>query len=105
MTNIEGDCKKMDQNRDWKPMAALVLAGLALFVALSGGRGGRFEVQAPPQQIIVQPAAPAAPAAPAQPGGGTIVLPAVPQQPQMWDDGHGRWGNGHGFPLFVPLFF
>ena len=88
----------MDQNRDWRPIAALVLAGLALFVALGGGRGrDDVQVSAVPQQIIVQPAPPAQSQNPGMPGGA-IVLPAVPSEPV----GHTHpWGHkGGGWYVF-----
>src|SRR6478672_10467344 len=91
----------MDQNRDrdWKPIAALVLAGLALFIALGGSRNDQS--RAVPQQIIVQPAAPsaAAPVAPAVPAAPVITLP------------DSQIGSSHawkgGWPLFAcfPLLF
>jgi hypothetical protein len=87
----------MDQNRDWKPIAALVLAGLALFVALGGSRNDR-EIGVAPQPIIVQPAAPST-------GGVTppvITMPA-PAAPQMPYGAH-HWGGGGGFAL-IPLLF
>ena len=86
----------MDQNRDWKPVAALVLAALALFVALGGARDrGNDQVSAVPQQIIVQPAAPST----GQTGGAVapqIVLPAPPADvTHAW----GGWaGGGPGWP-------
>jgi hypothetical protein len=88
----------MDQNRDWKPIAALILAGLALFVALGGARGyGNDQASAVPQQIIVQPVAPS--------GGVVAPAPAVPAPVAPAQSGHvwGGWGGGHGFPFF-PLF-
>ena len=94
----------MDQNRDWKPLAALILAGLALFVALSGARGyGNDQASAVPQPIIVQPVAPQ--------GGVTAPAPApvAPAPVAPAQSGHfwGGWRGGHGFPFFplIPLLF
>ena|SRR5687767_11886977 len=89
----------MDQNRDWKLIVALALAGLALFVALGGPRGrGDGYVSAPPQQIIVQPVAPT--------GGTTAPVVTVPGTytgvSHAWG-GHGGWGGG--FSIFPLLFF
>ena len=73
----------MDQNRDWRPAVAIILAGLALFVALSGGPGrGNDQASAVPQQIIVQPAAPStgttgATTAPVITVPGALDAPAV----------------------------
>jgi hypothetical protein len=95
----------MDQNKDWKPLVALVLAGLALFIALGGARGrDNGQVSAVPQQIIVQPVAP-----PASQTGGTaapqVILPAPPVDTAH---GWGRWGGAGGgshifliFPLLL----
>src|SRR5262245_61896572 len=87
----------MDQNRDWKPAVALILAGLALFVALGGSRGYGTD-QAAPQPIIVQPAAPVAPAG----GGMTAPVITVPgtqaYAPHAWGGWHG------GLPIFPLLF-
>jgi hypothetical protein len=100
----------MDQNKDWRPMAALVLAGLALFVALSGGRGGdNAQVSAVPQQIIVQPAAPST-----APSGGALAPAPAPVAPAITapgDQGPGtqawRGWRGGGWPIFpiFPLLF
>jgi hypothetical protein len=95
----------MDQDRDWRPIVALVLAGLALFVALGGGRGrDDVQVSAVPQQIIVQPAPPAQSQNPGVPGGA-IVLPAtVPAEAahaHTWGSWRGGWP---AFPLFPLLF-
>lgn len=100
----------MDQNRDWKLIAALILGGLALLVALGGTRGySNQQAAAVPQPIIIAPVAPQ--------GGtsGTTIPPvAVPQAPgvqsggaHMWG-GPGGWrGGGHMFPFFplIPLLF
>jgi hypothetical protein len=91
----------MDNNRDWKPIIALALAGLALFIALGGPRGGNGYPAAAPQQIIVQPAAPS--------GGATAPVVAVPGAytgvAQPW--GGPGWGGGHHHfnPFFPILFF
>jgi hypothetical protein len=94
----------MDQNRDWKPIAALVLAALALFVALSGARGrNNDQVSMLPQQIIVQPAAPSA----GQTGGTTApqaILPAPPTAPTHAWGWAGNGGGGHMFFIFPLLF-
>lgn len=89
----------MDQNRDWRPIAAIVLAGLALFVALSGARGGgNDQVSAVPQQIIIQPGASSGGTA----GGVTVPAPAlaVPQTnvAPAWG---GPAGWHRGFPIFA----
>ncbi|HST05347.1 MAG TPA: hypothetical protein VLQ48_11500 [Chloroflexia bacterium] len=92
----------MDQNRDWKPIAALVLAGLALLVALGGARGYNSQAMMPPQPIIVQPVAPS-PGGTGAPIAPVITAPTAPQQP-----GHAwGWGGGHMFPFFpiIPLLF
>src|SRR5438105_4250736 len=92
----------MDQNRDWRPIAALVLAGLALLVALGGSRGyGNDQVSTAPQQIIVQPVAPStgttAPVAP------VITVPGnQPYATHAWGGWRGGWPI---FPLFPLLFF
>src|SRR6478672_8577126 len=91
----------MDQNRDWKPVAALILAGLALFVALGGTRGyGGDEARGVPQQIIVQPAAPPSGA----PGGTTAPVIGVPVAPQGVAPGLGGWHSGRHFSPFFALF-
>src|SRR5438105_4786756 len=95
----------MDQNKDWKPIAALALAALALLVALGGQRGyGNNPASAVPQPIIVQPAAPST----GSTGGGTapiITMPgAQPYAPQGWGGGAGWRGGWHMFPL-LPLLF
>src|SRR5438876_7581773 len=91
----------MDQNRDWKPLAALVLAGLALLIALGGTRGyGSDQASSVPQQIIVQPAAPST-----GPTGGTTAPVITVPGGQAYDAP--AWGGWHGgrhiFPFF-PLF-
>ena len=95
----------MDQNRDWKPVAALILAGLALLVALGGTRGyDREQVGGVPQQIIVQPAAPQ----PGPAGGATAPVITVPGAQTNPTRGWGGWhGGGHIFPFFplIPLLF
>jgi hypothetical protein len=95
----------MDQNKDWKPVAALVLAGLALFVALSGARGRDNDyVSTVPQQIIVQPAPPAQSQNPGVPGGA-IVLPASVPAEAAHSHTWGAWRGGWpAFPLFPLLF-
>ncbi len=92
----------MDQNRDWKLTAALVLAGLALFVALGGARGhGNDQVSMIPQQIIVQSVAPST----GTTGGTTAPLVTVPGT--QTDAAH-TWGGWRGgwpiFPFFPLLF-
>jgi hypothetical protein len=92
----------MDQNRDWKPIAALVLAGLALFVALGGSRGyGSDQVSPVPQQIIIQPAAPSTGTT-----GGTTAPVTVAPGPQQIDATHAWRGWRGGWPIFpfFPLF-
>ena len=86
----------MDQNRDWTPIAALVLAGLALFIALSGPRGyGSDEVRTVPQPIIVQPAAPSGGA----PAPQVIVPSAPPEAEHTWGAWRGGWPPCPLFPL------
>src|SRR3954471_13837545 len=69
-----------ERNRDWKPIAALVLAGLALFVALSGrwslSMSGGSDNQV--GQAYIQPIPPVVQMMP-------TVVPAapMPQMPQM----------------------
>jgi len=93
----------MDQNRDWKPVAALVLAALALFVALGGARNrGNDQVSAVPQQIIVQPAAPPS----AQTGGAVAPQAVLPVPPVGATQAWGGWaggGPGGGHRIFFPL--
>jgi hypothetical protein len=87
----------MDQDKDWKPIAALVLAGLALAVALGGGRSGTAsndQVSTVPQQIIIQPIVPSTGTS----GGTTAPAVAVPEAqthaPHAWG------GSRAGFPIF-----
>jgi hypothetical protein len=93
----------MDQNRDWKPVAALVLAALALFVALGGARGrDNDQVSAVPQQIIVQPAAPPS----AQTGGAVAPQAVLPVPPADNTHAWGPWaggGPGGSHRFFFPL--
>jgi hypothetical protein len=91
----------MDNNRDWKLIVALALAGLALLIAISGPRGrADGYVGAAPQQIIVQPAAPT--------GGTTAPVVTVPGAytgvSHTWGS-PGGWGGGHHFSPFFPLLF
>jgi hypothetical protein len=112
----------MERNRNWPAWAALILAGLALFVAL-GGRGNSFSQRWAERDVVaVAPAAPAAPVAPqAMPfdremqremygrGGDNFRFEHGPMAgregfamggPRGWQ-GH---GHGHGF-FFGPLAF
>ena len=93
----------MDQNRDWKPVAALVLAALALFVALGGARDrGNDQVSTLPQQIIVQPVAPST----GQTGGTVapqVILPAPPADNTHAWGGWAGGGPGGGHRFFFPL--
>jgi hypothetical protein len=88
----------MDQNRDWRPIVALVLGGLAIFLAFRGPRGGEENGQVgtvQPQVIIVQPAAPA--------NGAGVVAPApvvVAPAPQTNAAHSYGWGRGSGSPFF-----
>src|SRR5687768_10558434 len=86
----------MDQNRDWKPIIALALAGLALFIALGGPRGrGNEYAGVAPQQIIVQPVAPA--------GGAVAPVAPVVTVPGAYTGVAHTWGGGHHFNPFFPL--
>ena len=97
----------MDPNRDWKSIAALALAGLALFVALGAWHGrdngyANSQASAIPQQIIVQPAAPST----GPTGGGTAPVITVPSAQPGANQGWGGWGwraGRGGAPVF--LFF
>ena len=88
----------MDQNRDWRPIVALVLGGLAIFLAFRGPRAGEENGQVgtvQPQVIIVQPAAPA--------NGAGVVAPApvvVAPAPQTNTAHSYGWGRGSGSPFF-----
>jgi hypothetical protein len=114
----------IDRNRDWKPIAALVLAGLALFIALSGRwsismSGGTanqevqaFSVGAP---SFAQPQPTVVPPKPAQgfmqdvPGAPDLKMqpPAIEQhfwqgpQHEYW----GPFGGAAGGRLFRGVFF
>lgn len=113
-----------ERNRDWKPIAALVLAGLALFIALSGRwsismSGGTanqevqaFRLDAPPYVQVMPTAVPAKPdpglmpQAPQMPGM-TIQPPVIEKhfwqgpQPEYW----GPFGGAAGGRLFRSVFF
>jgi len=95
----------MESNRDWKAPVALVLAGLALFVALSGRADGsgksmvalpRFlEREAEPFLAPAQPLEPLKPLVPLEP---TVPAPGVepapyPEMPPFKDEYFGKW-NG-----------
>jgi len=79
----------MERNRDWKPIAALVLAGLALFVALGGRWSINFSNEPGNQvaQAVPMPVAPQMQVQPAVPPGTDTdpgkVFPTMPQKPQM----------------------
>src|SRR5690348_4664117 len=115
----------MDKNRDWKPIAALVLAGMALFVALSGRwsismSGGAdnqqvqaFRVETAPQPFM-QVAPTVVPPQSVNPGPGFMqTMPGMPQAPQVeqhfWGGSHfgpwGPFGGSSGGILFRALFF
>lgn len=91
----------MDDNRDWKLIAALILGGLALFVALGGNhRFGNDDPGVAQQQVILQPVAPVT-----VPAAGTTA-PVIVMPPAQPNGNHffGGWGEHNGFPL-VPLLF
>src|SRR5947209_5523961 len=103
----------MEHNRDWKGIAALVLAGLALFVAL-GGRIS-FPDQGPSNQVVFVGGSSQA----QDPGGQQVApnsqafpnaIPPVPQQAvpqpqqpqapniQQAPSGPGPFRSFHSFP-------
>ena len=92
----------MDQNRDWKPAVALILAGLALFIALGGTRSYRDDqASAVPQQIIVQPAAPST----GSTGTTTAPVITVPAAPTGVTHAWGGWHGGSPIFALFPLLF
>jgi hypothetical protein len=100
----------MERNRNWPAWIALVLAGLALFVAI-GGRGNSFGNRWNDGPVVMQaPAAPAAPSAPqAAPfedelRGELRGGPGYEFRGERGGDGygygrHGGWRD-HGFGFF-----
>ena len=91
----------MNQDKDWKPWVALVLAGLALFVALTGSSRGRSgttgsgQVGTVPQQITIQPVVPSTGTTGATTAPAVVVPGAQTHVPHAWG------GSRHGFPIFA----
>jgi hypothetical protein len=98
--------KDMESNRDWKAPVALVLAGLALFVALSG-RAGSHSPEGWPRFLehkadsFIVPPAPAKPFEMIPPLEPTVPAPGTESEPfsemppfkgEMFD----RWGERRG---------
>jgi hypothetical protein len=78
---------------------ALILAGLALFIAINGSRS--FGNERAPQPIIVQPAEPSS--------GTTVPVAPAPERERpvgpsySWGAHHGHWGHAWPFFSLFPL--
>jgi hypothetical protein len=77
---------------DWKVPAALILAGLALLVALSGRNALPFSSEAQPQSIVVS-------AYPADPGSPDVSPPQMVDPSSPGDPSSGVVPKGGPFPV------
>lgn len=113
----------MERNRNWPAWGALILAGLALFVAL-GGRGNSFERRWAERDVVTAAASAAsadAAAAAAAADAAALQAPRAPQAPhgipfdremqrEMYGRGpgaefrfeHGPMGRHEGFAMGGP---